>query len=138
VRGLRPSKIAFGVEALLLAYPTLIGIMMVGGAVLPVITGAHASRDYGDAVMGLTILAGLISGWRLAFGFLAYDTPQFRGIQRGWWYVATLLTLVSVVAFAALWLSADFGAAVAPLGYGILFVPSYLHLSAEIWFRKAQ
>jgi hypothetical protein len=128
----------FALEAIVLAYPTVLGLLMVGGAVVPVATGARTPERFIEAAMGLTILTGLVCGWRLAIGFLFADPARIRNVSRSWWYSATIIVGIALLAFLTRFVSLDAWAFVAPLSYGVLFVPSYVHLLVEVWWRGAR
>jgi len=132
----RLSKIVFAFEAIVLAYPTMLGILMAIGGVVPILTGAHTPEDLIEGAMGLTILLGLICGWRLAFGFLSEGSAHIRSVSRVWWYSATFTAASALLAFSTRFMSLDAWGRVAPLSYGVLFVPSYVHLLLEVWRRE--
>jgi hypothetical protein len=123
----RASANVLTIEALVLVYPTFLGALMILGAILPALTGAHARGDLMNALAGLIILIGLVSGWRLLIGFLISGAAHTRR-ARYWWYAATIVAVLATLSFA-------FRPTGEPLGYGVLFLPSYAHLCAEVWLR---
>jgi Fe2+ transport system protein B len=135
----RISKYAFGLEAALLTYPTFLGLMLVAGSLLPVLTGAHTRDHFAEAAVGVIVLAGLICGWRLALSFLFAGRAKTRQVPRLWWFTASAIGVASVLVLASSrivthntsWAESPFGI----LEYGVLFVPSYIHLTAEVWLR---
>jgi hypothetical protein len=92
-------------------------------------------------------LVGLISGWRLLIAFLFGDRSIARGVWRGWWYSATAVAIAAVASLMASLvvyrttetdLVANFilESGLRVLASGVLFVPTYLHLAAEVWWRR--
>ena len=142
----RASKLLLGLEALVLAYPTGLGLLMMAGAIAPAATGSLTFEHTIDAVAGIATVAGLLCGWWLVLTFMLRGRAAARGVSRWWWIVATFVAVLAV-AISALYEAsrvatthgnntfAPVGSTIGLLGYGILFVPSYLHLSAEVWLR---
>jgi len=135
----RLSKYLFAMEAILLIYPTVLGLILATGSLLPFVTGARTRVHFVDAAVGVVVLVGLICGWRLALSFLFGDSGKARTASAPWWLIASVIAIASVLvaAFSRIvthngsWAESPFGI----LEYGVLFVPSYIHLSAEVWLR---
>jgi len=135
----RLSKYAFALEAALLAYPTFLGLILVAGSLLPVLTGAQTRGHIIDAAVSVVVLVGLICGWRLALTFLFSGRLKTREVRALWWVAASGVAVASalvavyarLVTHNASWAESSFGI----LEYGILFVPSFVHLSSEGWLR---
>jgi hypothetical protein len=138
----RISNAALAVEALLLAPVTISALFVIPLAI------RSASDEPGFAAFSLVTLVGLVSGWRLAAAFLFGGRLVARKVSPVWWVVATLSAATSI----SLWTLAVarpypilYGVSLVQLGslrdlgligFGIIFVPSYLHLSAEVWLRR--
>jgi hypothetical protein len=52
---------------------------------------------------------------------------------RSWWVAAGLIGLISILAFVGNLVNSD--TPLEPLRLGVLFLPSYLHLACEVWWR---
>jgi len=141
----RASKIALGLEALVLAYPTFLGLVLSIGAIAPFATGSITTEHALDAAAGIVIVMGLASGWYLLLKFLIKGRDTSRSATKWWLTAATVSTISTVIAL--LYWAANLtvthggtyfmpvGASFGVLGYGVLFLPSFLHLSAEVWGR---
>lgn len=140
------SKVLLGLEALMLAYPTWLGFLMMLGAIAPAATGSISAEHVVDAFTGVTTISGLVVGWRLVLTFLFRGRSAARAVSKWWWVVATVVALAALTVgglYEASRLAATHGfnvfgpvgSTIAVLGYGVIFVPSYLHLSAEVWLR---
>ena len=135
----RVSKFLLGFEALVLIYPTLLGLVLAAGSLAPVVTGSWTIDHFVDVAAGAATLLGLICGWRLALSFLVKGREKTRALGRPWWAAASAFAFASALIWALSWHSThSFLTLDSPfsiLGYGVLFVPSFIHLSAEVWLR---
>jgi hypothetical protein len=94
------SKILFGLEAVVLAYVTLLFCRI------------HRQRltwhDVASVVTVTMICLGLVSDWRLAIAFLFRDRRSVRKLWRGWWYLSFVVAAASlIVALLDLWPAMD-------------------------------
>ena len=136
----RLSRYLFIFEALLLAFPSILGLLLVVGSLAPVLTGVSGilrNPHLPDAGIGLVILLGLICAWRLALSFIFSGSLATRNLSLWWWVTASAFAVASValVAYSRFTGSDPETSPWALFGYGALFVPSYLHLAAEVWLR---
>src|SRR5665213_3634422 len=92
----RTSKFLLALEALVLVYPSWLGLLMVGGAIAPVATGSFTGEHVVDAAIGCAVLAGLVCGWRLASAFLIFGRASARGVSRGWWIASAIVATCAV------------------------------------------
>jgi hypothetical protein len=133
----RLSRCLFTLEAVPLAYLTFLALLLIAGFVLPAVTGTWRPPYLADAMVGVTILLGLVCAWRLAISFIFFGNGAARQLSRWWWGIASAFALASVAIATHSWVmgpemtSSSFGM----IGYGALFVPSYIHLAAEVWLR---
>lgn len=143
------SKLALTLEALALAYPTWMGILMAFGAIAPFASGSLTAEHFEDAATGILMISGLLCGWFLAITFLLRGRVSARQTSRWWWIVAMLVALAALIVYALYEASristvhgfggfAPVGSTFGVLGYGVMFVPSYIHLSAEVWLRAPE
>jgi hypothetical protein len=135
----RISKFVFALEALLLAYLTFLGLLLVGGSIVPVALGSWTREHVLEAAIGAAVLMGLVCGWRLAFAFLFGGRLKARLVAKPWWAISSAIavgsTLAGVLSVAETQSNVVSASPLGILGYGVLFVPSFLHLSAEVWLR---
>jgi hypothetical protein len=138
----RFSKAAFALEAVFLAYLTCLPLPFFNNVWRRFVTGRLTWAETGDILSLLIILIGLVTGWRLAFAFLFTDRARFRGLSRGWWISATAVASASLLTLLLMALPALGGPEVVPvtspwwiLSFGILFIPSFIHLAVEARLR---
>ena len=141
------SKGVLALEAVLLAYPSLLALPLVSGSIAPVAVGNFAYSDLLGAMAGCLVLGGLVSGWRLTLGLLFMGRRSVKSASRAWWYVATAVAAASLAVWALYGVSnyaathgsvslMPVGSAIGILGYGAYFIPSYVHLCSEVWLRS--
>jgi uncharacterized membrane protein YciS (DUF1049 family) len=127
------SRYILSAESILLAYLSFLGLLLVGGSVIPFATGSFTSEHFVEALVGCVILTGLVVGWRLMGTFLLKGQVAARRVPRSWWVAAGLIGLISILAFVGNLVNSD--TPLEPLRLGVLFLPSYLHLACEVWWR---
>jgi len=126
----RISKFVLCLEAVVLVYFTAVALIgfytvVTNGAVFAVATAAAA-------------LFCLFGGWRVLVAFLFGDRRAARNVWRGWWYASSIGAVAAVgalLALAASILPGPTEGLLLPLVYGVIFVPTFVHLSAEVWLR---
>lgn len=129
----------------MLTYPAALGLMLSVGALMPLASGSVSLEHASDAAAGVAVVAGLVSGYYLLMRFLIKGRASTRGAI-SWWITATVVALVSASVAGLYWASnfsvihggtyfMPVGAGFGILGYGALFLPSFLHLSTEVWGR---
>jgi len=141
----RVSKAVLGLEALALAYPTFLGLVLSIGAIAPFATGGLNAEHAAGAAAGMLIVGGLVSGWYLVLRFFTKGHTSTRTATT-WWATAIAAAAASVIVAGLYWVAnisathggayfMPVGAGFGILGYGVLFVPSFLHLALEVWGR---
>jgi hypothetical protein len=121
------------VEAVLLIYPTFEGLLLVLGAVLPALAGAHKGQDFIEALLGLGMLFGLVVGWLLLGTYVFRGRDAARRMHRPWWISASAVAATCLIAFV---LRLAYGDGWwETMGLGIFFLPTYVHLTADVWLR---
>lgn len=142
------SKAALGLQALALAYPAFLGVVLAVGAIAPFATGSLTADHVADAAAGAAILVGLVSGYYLLLRFFIRGRALTRTAKK-WWFAATTVAAASAVIATLYWAAnistthggtyfMPVGAGFGVLGYGQLFLPSFVHLAAEVWCRAVQ
>jgi hypothetical protein len=135
----RLSRLIFAAEALVLAYLTFWGLLFSLASLLGVVVGPLTRERFVEAVIGALVLFGLLCAWRLALAFLFSTRDYTRKLLAPWWFGASAIAVASVlvavysrlIAHNTSFAESSFGI----LEYGVLFVPSYIHLTAEVWLR---
>jgi hypothetical protein len=120
------------VEAFVLIYPTVLGVVLIIGSVAPVASGSFTVEHFADATTGIIVLLCLGAAWWLLFRFLRGGSTAARRPKLVW----GLLSFVALASTVAFFATSD-ASNLALLRHGILYVPTFLHLSAEVWLRAA-
>ena len=120
----RLSHLLLTVEAIALLLLTVIACVFLLGGTVHVWTRAWTGRGYADALAWTAMLLSLTAAWWL---LLAYFYRGHRGAQQ---VPATVWALAGVAALLSLWEAASSDTGPGP---AILFVPTFAHLSAEVW-----
>jgi hypothetical protein len=111
-------------EAIALLLLTVFGGVFLLGGAASVWEAAWNGQGHSDALTWIAILGALVAAWWL---LLAYFYRGHRGARR----VPIVVWIYAAIAgLVAIW-----EAAASPLlpGPAILFVPTFIHLSAEVW-----
>jgi hypothetical protein len=116
------SHVLLTLEAIVLVFLTVIaGLVLLGGSGI-VWMSVWNDQRYSDAFMWVIMLLSLVAAWWL---LLAYFYLGHKGARR---VPAAIWVFAGIIALLALW-----DAVVSGPGPAILFVPTLVHLSAEVW-----
>jgi hypothetical protein len=128
----RLSFVLLTVQAVALVFPTLLcGIFLLGG-VGSVWTDALNDGNVFDLALWLMVLLALVSAWWLLLAFFYGGHEAARAVPTAVWVFAALISLSAVLAFSM----ETHLVALEVLEPGVLFVPTFVHLSAEVWFVR--
>jgi hypothetical protein len=120
----RFSHFLLTLEAIALVFLTAIaGVFLLGGSA-DVWTTAWVGRGYSDALTWSAMLLSLSAAWWL---LIAYFYRGHRGARQ---VPVAVWAFAGLIAAFALWDAAASGSGPGP---AILFVPTFVHLSAEVW-----
>jgi len=137
----RISLLFLWLEAVALAVVT---VSLLGGmGMISVSAIKNGSVDVIAVTIGTFLigLAGIVCGWRLLIAFLLGGQLEARSIDRWWWRIGAGALILSVAAAAGVKFIPDdeWPPALFPLeflGFGLVFLPTFIHLSAEVWLRS--
>jgi hypothetical protein len=136
------SKIILGIEAIICAYPTLLGAMLSLGAIAPFISGSYSSDATFNFLVGLVILSALISGWRILLWVIT-DGPRLgEKINFVWWVFSYTGIFCTILALLFTWLEArelytlSRPNPVEVFLWGVYFFIPYTHIMLEIVWQK--
>ena len=124
----RLSFVLLSIQAIALVFPTLLGAMFLVG------TSGHVwnNGQVVDPLIWTLVLLGLVSAWWLILAYLYAGQQAARRVPVAVWLFCALVSLVALLEFTV-----GFGnsplQAFAP---GVLFVPTFAHLSGEVWLRS--
>ena len=127
------SRVLLALEALVLCLPlTLLYAFRVLPATIHFSGGDSVEPLYITLVVNLVIIAGLVAAWRLMLGFILFGQASMMRAPGIWWLVSGLVACLALIS----WLIADSaGSSVfstfSGLGWGIIFLPPYIHLLLE-------
>src|SRR5688500_11478468 len=120
----RLSHFLLTMEAIALIFLTVIASPFLLGGSAHVWTTAWAGQGYVDALTWSAMLLSLMAAWWL---WLAYFYQRHRGSRQ---VPPAVWLFAGLVALLALWEATVSGTGSCP---AVLFVPTFLHLSAEVW-----
>lgn len=120
----RFSHILLTLEAIALVLLTVLACVFLLGGSVHVWATALAGRGYVDALTWSAMLLSLSAAWWL---LLAYFYRGHRGARQ---VPVAVWTFAGLIASVTLWDAAASGTGPSP---AILFVATFLHLSAEVW-----
>ena len=129
----RMSRVLLALEALVLCLPlTLLYVFRVLPATYYLSGSDSVDPLYITVAVNLVIIAGLVSAWRLMTGFILFGPASLKRASGRWWALAGLVASLTVLA----WLFSDSAGSSAfspfsALGWGIVFLPPYIHLLLE-------
>ena len=135
---IRLSKFIFILEIILLIWPTILGLMLIGGSILPFLTGAFTSEYFIKAITGLFIATSLFSGSFLAFKFFLSELHDTKQII---WVICTISAITSAISLALVVLVKDnngYNIFTALMLFGVLYIIPLIHLYLERCLRNEQ
>ena len=127
------SRVLLTIEALVLCLPLT---LLYAFRVLPA-TIYFAGPDATEplhiiVVVNLVIIAGLLSAWRLMLAFILFGHASLMRLSGSWWTVSGLVACLALLAwFFAASVGPSVPAVFSGFGWGIIFLPPYLHLLLE-------
>jgi hypothetical protein len=87
--------------------------------------------SFASMSLGVGILCSLFVAWLLLGTYALDGRDAARGLDRRWWWLAAGAASVCVFATVMNQRSAQFWSI--ELGLGAIFVPTYIHLVADVW-----
>jgi len=120
----RVSFVLLSIEAIILVFPTFLGAMLLLGASGQALSGGNLL----DVLAWLGMLMALVSAWWLLLAYFYGGSQAARRVPQAVWLFAALIAL-----FALLDVAGIASSTVMPLAPAILFVPTFVHLSIEVW-----
>jgi hypothetical protein len=133
----KTSRVLLGLQALLLAYPSLLAIPLCGASLL-------GSTSAQEMVTATIVLASLLAGWRMVFRFLNTGGLDLRGLHPLWWGIAglgaatTSIHHLARLAGTPLEFPLALGSVGSLLEPGLLFLPAFFHLCVEAYVGSSK
>lgn len=124
----RLSFVLLNIQAIVLVFPTLLGAMFLVG------TSGHVWKDghIVDPLIWILMLLSLVAAWWLILTYLYAGQQAARRIPVAVWLFSALVLLVALLEVVV-------GFGNSPLQIfapGVFFVPTFAHLSGEVWLRR--
>ena len=133
------SRVLLTIEALILCLPlSILFIIKIIPATIYFLGDEIYEPAYITITVNVLILIGIISAWRLIFSFILRGHIALMNTPVIWWLISSVIVIFSVFA----WLYANTAESYGPssllgFGWGIFFLPPYLHLLLERRRTKA-
>jgi hypothetical protein len=129
----RLSFVLLTIEAVVLVFPTLLGVVLLVGTSSLAWKGVWDGSGLFDALIWIALLFSLVAAWWLLLAYF-YTGPQgARRVPAPVWVFAGLVALLASLEFSV-------GGEDSPLqglAVGVLFVPTFLHLVGEVWVWRS-
>lgn len=127
----RVSLVLLTLEAILLFFPSAMAAAFLVAWSAPV-WAATAGGHVLDALLWLALILALMAAWWLLLAFLYGGGRGARAVPRIVWLFAAIVALVSVWS----WVLAAEDSLWKALTPAVIFVPTFLHLAAEVWLVR--
>lgn len=136
------SKILLVLEGLFLGYLSFLGMILIVGSSLPVLSGSISTEHFIDFFRAVVIGAFLISGWRVFFWVLIGNIGTRSQISK-YWFVVTGLAAITVILSLMFnsFLNQDDSTRVWYMQsqvfvLGVFFLPTMMHMILHISIEK--
>ncbi|WP_444944765.1 hypothetical protein ACJJIK_08635 [Microbulbifer sp. ZKSA006] len=128
-------------EGLILAYLSILGMLLVLGGSIPFLSGAITSEHFADFVTSLIVLAFLVAGWRIYFWVLLGNLGTRGHINKFWLALSAFAVCVSLISWPVHKLSEP---STTNIWYmqsqlfmlGLYFLPTATHLFLHVYLEK--
>ena len=133
------SRILLAIEALLLCLPlSALFIFKALPAAIYFLGDEIHEPTYITVTVNIAIISGVISAWWLMLNFIFRGHDALMGTSAIWWFISGAIGICTILA----WIYANSIESYGPssflsFGWGILFLPSYIHLLLERRRNKA-
>ena len=135
------SKTLMVLEGLILAYLSILGVLLILGGSIPFLSGDITLEHFAGFVTSLMVLTFLVAGWRVYFWVLLGNLGTRGHINKFWLVLSALAVTVSLLS----WPVHKFSEASATniwymqsqlLMLGLYFLPTAAHLALHNYFEK--
>jgi hypothetical protein len=130
----RLSFVLLRIEAILLVFPTVLGGTVLLGTAELMWRGLWNRGEVVEALMWALMLLGMVAEWWLLLRYFYAGQRAAREVPAAIWIFAALIALLSLIGFAT---ESD-DSPLKFLSAGMLFVPTLVHLSAEVWLMRPE
>lgn len=137
VSGIKPlarrlSFILLRIEAIILVFPSVLGGIVLLATAELMWRGLWTRGEVVEALMWMLMLLGLVAAWWLLLRYFYAGQRAARDAPVAVWIFAALIALLSLIGFA----SDNEDSPLKFLSSGMLFLPTLVHLSGEVWLMR--
>jgi hypothetical protein len=137
------SKTFLIIQGLILIWPSLLGLMLIFGSIVPFISGSFQAAHVGDFIVGVILFTFLISAWRVYIWVLLNGPKNEKRISSVWFvlcFVALILSIGSYFPYAYshnkdatnfIYMNSQL------FILGLIFLPTSIHVGFE-WFWQCK
>jgi hypothetical protein len=126
------SYVLLTVEAIILVFPTFLGAMVLYAGAFSVWADLWTQGRVFDAFAWTVMFLSLVAAWWLLLTYFCAGQQAAREVPAAVWIFAALISILSSIGFASESDSSVFKAFIP----GFLFVPTFIHLSLEVWIES--
>lgn len=91
------SKIFLVLEGLFLGYLSFLGMLLIAGSSIPLLSGAITTENIVSFAVAIVIGAFLVSGWRIFFWVLIGNIDSRSEISKCWFIVSGLAVITIIL-----------------------------------------
>ena len=137
------SKAFLSLQGLILAYPSLLGLIVIFGSVVPFLSGSFQNAHVVEFIIGGILLTFLISAWRVYLWVLLNGPNNKKPISKAWLILCLCAVIFSVLScFYFTYMENKTSSNLIYMNgqlfiIGLYFVPTAIHVGFEwFWQRK--
>lgn len=88
-------------------------------------------------IINTFIIIGIISGWRLMLGFIIQGRSALKRASAIWWFISGVIAVCAIMVWIYVNTAESYHpSAILSFGWGIFFLPPYVHLLLELCRSK--
>ena len=125
----RLSFVLLSIEAIVLVFPTLLGVLFLVGTSGLAWQGAWSGAAISEALIWIVLLFALVAAWWLLLAYFYTGPDGAARVPLPIWIFAGLVAVLASLEVVA----GGEGSPLFGLEAGVIFVPTFLHLVAEVW-----
>jgi hypothetical protein len=128
----RLSHVLLTIEAIILVFPTFLAAMVLFAGSFSVWADLWTHGRIFDAFAWTVMFLSLVAAWWLLLTYFYGGQQAARDVPAAVWIFAALISILSSIGFVS---DAD-SSVIKAFSPGFLFVPTFIHLSLEVWIFR--